>query len=82
VLGEPNPFPEYVAAIAKVNTTFGSGPEVKAAYDDLNRVLVETAFGIPTNTYDPGLIVTAKNVAGFALDIDNMLVLRTVGFRR
>lgn len=82
VLGEPNPFPEYVAAIAKVNTTFGSGPEVKAAYDDLNRVLVETAFGIPTNTYDPGLIVTAKNVAGFVLDIDNMLVLRTVGFRR
>jgi peptide/nickel transport system substrate-binding protein len=82
VLGEPHPHPEYVAAIERVNRTAGSGQEVKAAYDELNRVLVETAFGIPTNTYDQGLIVTAKNIGGFALDIDNMLVLRTVGFTR
>ena len=77
ILGEPHPFPAYVAAIERVNTTLGSGPEVKAAYDHLNKVLVACAFGIPTNTYNPGLIVTAKNVSGFTLDIDNMLVLRT-----
>ena len=78
ILGEPHPHPEYVAAIDRVNKTFGTGPDVKAAYDDLNKVLVETAFGIPTNTYDTGLIVAAKNLAGFTLDIDNMLVLRTL----
>jgi peptide/nickel transport system substrate-binding protein len=77
ILGDPHPFPAYVAAIERVNTTLGSGPEVKAAYDNLNKVLVESAFGIPTNTYNPGVIVTAKNVSGFTLDMDNMLVLRT-----
>jgi peptide/nickel transport system substrate-binding protein len=82
VLGEPHPFPEYVAAIERVNTTLGTGPEVKAAYDNLNKVLVETAFGIPTNTFNPGLIVTAKTVSGFTLDMDNMLVLRTTAIRR
>ena len=82
VLGEPHPFPAYVAAIEKVNAATGSGPEVKAAYDNLNKVLVDSAFGIPTNTYDPGLIVTAKNVTGFTLDMDNMLVLRTTGFKK
>ncbi|GAB4180792.1 MAG: hypothetical protein OHK0024_19570 [Thalassobaculales bacterium] len=82
VLGDPHPHPEYVEAIKRIDTTIGSGPEVKAAYDHINKVLVEAAFGIPTNTYDPGLIVTAKNVAGFTLDMDNMLVLRTTGFRR
>jgi peptide/nickel transport system substrate-binding protein len=82
VLGTPHPHPEYVAAIDRVNTTVGSAAEVKAAYDNLNKVLVETAFGIPTNTYDQGIIVTAKNVSGFTLDIDNMLVLRTTGFRK
>jgi peptide/nickel transport system substrate-binding protein len=81
VLGDPHPHPEYVAAIEKVNSTFGSGEDVKAAYDNLNKVLVETAFAIPTNTYDTGLTVAAKNVGGFTLDIDNMLVLRTVGFK-
>ncbi len=60
----------------------GSQAEVKAAYDNLNKVLVEAAFGIPTNTYDQGIIVTAKNVTGFTLDMDNMLVLRTTGFRK
>ena len=64
ILGEPHPHPEYVAAIDRVNTTFGTGPDVKASYDNLNKVLVETAFAIPTNTYDTGLIVAAKNVGG------------------
>ncbi|MCU0984273.1 MAG: ABC transporter substrate-binding protein [Acetobacteraceae bacterium] len=82
ILGDPHPFPEYVAAIERVNATLGTGPEVKAAYDHLNKVLVESAFGIPTNTYNPGLIVTGKNVSGFTLDMDNMLVLRTTALRR
>ncbi len=82
ILGDPHPFPEYVAAIERVNATLGTGPEVKAAYDHLNKVLVESAFGIPTNTYNPGLIVTGKNVSGFTLDMDNMLVLRTTVLRR
>lgn len=60
-----------------MNTTLGTGPEVKAAYDHLSKVLVGCAFAIPTNTYKRDLIVTAKNVSGFTLDIDNMLVLRT-----
>jgi len=82
VLKDPHPHPEYVDAIRRVDTTLGSGPEVKAAYDHLNRTLIQAAFGIPTNTYDQGIIVTAKTVAGFTLDMDNMLVLRTTGFRR
>jgi peptide/nickel transport system substrate-binding protein len=65
----------------RVDTTLGSGEPVKAAYDNLNKVLVETAFGIPTNTFDIGLIVAAKNVAGISKEIDNMLVARTIGFR-
>lgn len=81
VLGNPHPHPEYVAAIERVNSTFGSGADVRAAYDNLNRVLVETAFGIPTNTYDVGLTVAARNLGGFTLDMDNMLVARTIGFR-
>ena len=36
--------------------------------------------GSPTNTYDIGLIVAAKNVGGITLEIDNMLVARTIGF--
>lgn len=80
VLGEPHPHPEYVAAIDRVNRTFGTGPEVKAAYDNLNRVLVESAFGIATNTYDVGLTVGARNIGGWTLDIDNMIVCRTIGF--
>ncbi len=80
VLGEPNPFPEYVEAIGRVNTTLGPEAAVKAAYDNLNKVLIETAFGIPTNTYQFGLIVAARNVRGFTLDIDNILVGRTIGF--
>ncbi len=45
-------------------TRSGPAPDVRAAYDNLNRALVEAAFGIPTNTYNVGLIVAAKNVGG------------------
>lgn len=81
VLGDPHPHPAYVAAIDRVNRTFGTGAEVKAAYDNLNKVLVESAFAIPTNTFDIGLIVAAKNVGGIVREIDNMPVFRTIGFR-
>jgi ABC-type transport system substrate-binding protein len=81
ILGEPHPHPAYVAAIERVNRTFGPGADVKGAYDELNRVLVDEAFGVATNSYDIGLIVAAKNVAGITLDIDNQLVARTIGFR-
>ena len=81
VLGNPHPHPEYVQAIARVDGALGSGPEVKAAYDNLNKVLVEASFGVATNTYDIGLIVAAKNIGGVTLDIDNILVCRTMGFR-
>ena len=70
---------DYVAAIERVNKAFGA--DVKGAYDNLNKVLVESAFAIPTNTYDIGLIVAAKNVGGITREIDNMLVVRTVGLR-
>ena len=81
MLGDPHPHPAYVAAIDRVNKTFGTGADVKAAYDNLNKVLVESAFAIPTNTYDIGLIVAAKNVGGITREIDNMLVVRTIGLR-
>ena len=82
ILGEPHPHPEYVEAIRAVDTAFGSEVAVKAAYGNLNRVLVETAFGIPTNSYPIGLIVASPRVGGLTLDIDNMLVARTLGFQR
>lgn len=82
ILGEPHPHPDYVAAIERVNTTLGSEAEVQAAYDHLNEVLVEASFGIPTNTFDVGLIVAAPSVGGFTPDIDNMLVARTITVER
>jgi ABC-type transport system substrate-binding protein len=81
ILGNPHPHPEYVAAIQRVDSALGAGPDVKAAYDNLNKVLVETSFGVATNSYDIGLIVAAKNIGGVTLDIDNILVCRTMGFR-
>ena len=81
ILGNPHPHPEYVAAIQRVDSALGTGPDVKAAYDNLNKVLVETSFGVATNSYDIGLIVAAKNIGGVTLDIDNILVCRTMGFR-
>jgi hypothetical protein len=44
-------------------------------------VLVGSSFGIATNSFDIGLIVAAKNIGGVTLDIDNILVCRTMGFR-
>ena len=81
VLGDPHPFPAYVSAVERVNKTFGSGADVKAAYDNLNKVMVDSSFAIPTNTYDIALIVAAKNVGGIPREIDNMLSARTIGFR-
>jgi peptide/nickel transport system substrate-binding protein len=81
VLGDPNPFPDYVAAIDRVNHTLGSDPQVlRAAYDNLNRALIEASFGIATNTFSVGLIVAAKNVGGITPDIDDIFVARTIGF--
>lgn len=80
VLGHPHPHPEYVAAIDAVNNALT--PEAqRTALATLNRVLVDAAFAIPTNTYDFALTAAARNVAGWTLDMDNMLVARTLGFR-
>ncbi len=78
VFGDPHPHPAYVEAIERVNTAFGE--DVQAAYDNLNQVLVNEAFAIPTNSYEIGLITAAPNVGGFTLDIDNLLIGRTIGF--
>jgi ABC-type transport system substrate-binding protein len=82
VLGDPNPHQDYVKAIERVDHALGSGPEVKAAYDNLNRALIEASFGISTNTYSVGLMVAAKNVGGITPDIDDIFVARTIGFTR
>jgi len=79
VFGEPHPHPEYVEAIARVNNAFGT--DVQPAYDNLNRALVEAAFGIPTNTFEAALIVAAPTVGGFIADIDNLLIARGLGFK-
>ena len=79
VLGNPNPHTAYVAAIERVNTAFGTA-DVKAAYGALNKALVDSSFGIATNTFDVFLAVAAKNVGGFTRDLDSLLVLRTLGF--
>ena len=80
VFGDPHPFPKYVAGIEAINKTFDPAL-VKSAYDNLNRVLIESAFAIPTNTYDLGLIVASKNVIGISREIDNMLVGRTISIK-
>jgi peptide/nickel transport system substrate-binding protein len=81
VFGDPHPHPAYVEAIGRVNTTLGSGDPVQSAYDNLNRVLVEEAFAVPTNSYEIGIIVAADSVTGFTPDIDNLLVGRTLRFK-
>lgn len=78
VLKDPHPHPAYVEAIERVDTAFGE--DVQSSYDNLNRVLVESAFGIATNSYETGLIVAAPKVGGFSPEIDNLLVARTLGF--
>lgn len=79
VFGDPHPHPAYVDAIATVDSSFGA--DVQPAYDKLNEVLVEEAFAIPTNSYETGLIVASPELGGFTLDIDNLLVARTIGFK-
>lgn len=78
VLGEPHPHPAYVEAIQRVNTSFGE--DVQPAYDNLNAVLIDEAFAIPTNSYEIGLIVANPKVDGYTLDMDNLLVGRSLGF--
>jgi peptide/nickel transport system substrate-binding protein len=82
VLGDPNPHADYVAALQRVDRTLGPEAEVRAGYANLNRALIEASFAIPTNTFNFGLIVAAKNVGGIMPDIDDILLLRTVGFTR
>jgi peptide/nickel transport system substrate-binding protein len=81
VLKDPHPHPDYVAAIAKVDAASGSAADVKASYDNLNKVLVDEAFAIPTNSYEVGLIVATDKVSGISLEIDNLFVARTIGFK-
>lgn len=81
ILKDPHPHPAYVAAIAKVDGASGGAAEVKASYDNLNKVLVDEAFAIPTNSYEVGLIVASDKVAGVTLEIDNLFVARTIGFK-
>jgi peptide/nickel transport system substrate-binding protein len=79
VFGDPHPHPAYVDAIGRVDSSFGE--DVQPAYDNLNAVLVDEAFAIPTNSYETGLIVASPDLEGFTLDIDNLLVGRTIGFK-
>jgi peptide/nickel transport system substrate-binding protein len=44
-------------------------------------LLVTDSFAVPTNTVDTGLIVASDKLGGFTLDIDNLLVARTIGFK-
>ena len=81
ILKDPHPHPAYVAAIAKVDGASGGAAEVKASYDNLNKVLVDEAFAIPTNSYEVGLIVASDKVGGVTLEIDNLFVARTIGFK-
>src|SRR6478609_3286452 len=78
ILKDPHPHPAYVAAIAKVDGAAGGEAEVKAAYDNLNRVMVDEAFAVPTNSYDVGLIAASEKIGGITLDIDNLFVARTI----
>ncbi len=77
VIGDPM-FPEYVEAIERINTTLGPDEEIQAAYDNLNQVLMDLAFALPTNTYQFGLMIVSPDIGGITLDIDNMLVARTM----
>lgn len=77
VIGDPM-FPEYVEAIERINTTLGPEEEIQAAYDNLNQVLMDLAFALPTNSYQFGLIVASPDLEGVELDIDNILIGRTI----
>lgn len=77
VVGEPM-FPAYVEAIERVDSTLGPEEEIQAAYDNLNEVLMDLSFALPTNTYQFGLMVVSPDISGITLDIDNMLIGRTL----
>lgn len=77
VIGDPV-FPEYVEAIERINTTLGPDDAIQAAYDNLNQVLMDLAFALPTNTYQYGLIIASPDLEGVELDIDNILIGRTI----
>ena len=77
VVGEPM-FPAYVEAIERVDSTLGPEAEIQAAYDNLNEVIMDLAFALPTNTWQFGLMIVSPDVSGITLDIDNMLIGRTL----
>lgn len=65
---------EYIDAIAASQSAIT--PEaVQKAYDDLNRIIIEQAFGIAVCT-KISLIATAKNVTGVTRDVDDRIVLK------
>src|SRR5690606_17147768 len=63
VIGEPM-FPDYVEAIERVDSTLGPEEEIQAAYDNLNEVMMELAFALPTNTYQFGLMIVSPDISG------------------
>ena len=77
VVGDPM-FPEYVEAIERINTTLEPEDAIQEAYDNLNNVLMELAFALPTNTFQFGLMIVSPDIGGITLDIDNILVGRTM----
>lgn len=77
IVGEPM-FPEYVEAIERVNTTLGPEEAIQEAYDNLNAVIMDLAFGLATNTFQFGLMIVSPEIGGITLDIDNILVGRTM----
>lgn len=80
VLGDATP-QAYIDAIEKVGAT--TDPvELEEAYAELNRVIMDEAFGLATNTYAYGLIVHSPQVTGFTeLNIDNVFVARTLSLQ-
>jgi peptide/nickel transport system substrate-binding protein len=81
VLGDlinQEPFTDYVDAINQVNTTLGPDDAIQAAYDNLNSVLMDLSFALPTNTYQYGLIIASPDLDGVWLDIDNIFIGRTI----
>lgn len=74
IVGDPV-FPAYVEAMTRVSTTLGPDDEIEAAYANLNEVMMDLAWFLPTNTYAFGLVVASPDIDGIAFDIDNMLVL-------
>ena len=81
VLGDlinEEPFTDYVDAINQVNTTLGPDDAIQAAYDNLNSVLMDLSFALPTNTYQYGLIIASPDLEGVWLDIDNIFIGRTI----